>query len=139
MKKKVLVTRAVFDETLAYLAEHVDVTSNQTDTKYSPKELADRLQGMDAAVITSSDRVDEALLASCSNVKAICSASVGYNHIDVAACTRHGVMATNTPGVLTNSVADFAVCLTLATCRRLTEGEAFLRRGEWRGTHLKEL
>jgi lactate dehydrogenase-like 2-hydroxyacid dehydrogenase len=139
MKKKVLVTRAVFDETLAYLADHVEVTSNQSDTKYSPEELAGRLQGMDAAVITSSDRVDEALLASCSNVKAVCSASVGYNHIDVAACTRHGVMATNTPGVLTNSVADFAVCLTLATCRRLTEGEAFLRRGEWRGTHLKEL
>ncbi|HYL17996.1 MAG TPA: D-glycerate dehydrogenase, partial [Burkholderiales bacterium] len=104
MKKKVLVTRAVFDETLAYLVEHVDVTSNQADAKYSPEELAARLQGMDAAVITSSDRVDEALLARCPNVKAFCTASVGYNHIDVAACTRHGVVATNTPGVLTNSV-----------------------------------
>jgi lactate dehydrogenase-like 2-hydroxyacid dehydrogenase len=48
-------------------------------------------------------------------------------------------MATNTPGVLTDSVADFAICLTLATCRRLSEAEAFLRRGEWRGTHLKEM
>jgi gluconate 2-dehydrogenase len=49
------------------------------------------------------------------------------------------VIATNTPGVLTDSVADYAVCLTLATCRRLTESEAFLRSGDWKGTHLKEL
>jgi glyoxylate/hydroxypyruvate/2-ketogluconate reductase len=69
----------------------------------------------------------------------VCSASVGYNHIDLAACTRHGVMATNTPGVLTDSVADFAICLTLATCRRLTEASAFLRTGRWQGTHLKEM
>lgn len=139
MKKKVLVTRAVFDETLAYLAEYVDVTSNQADVKYGPDELAAKLQGMDAAVVTTGDRIDEALLARIPSVRAVCSASVGYNHIDVAACTRHGVMATNTPGVLTESVADYAVALTLATCRRLSEGEAMLRRGEWRGTHLKEL
>jgi glyoxylate/hydroxypyruvate/2-ketogluconate reductase len=139
MKKKVLVTRAVFDETLAYLAQHFDVASNQADAKYSPDELAAKLQGMDAGVITSTDRVDDALLSHCPSVKALCSASVGYNHIDVAACTRRGVMVTNTPGVLTNSVADFAVCLTLATCRRLSEGEALLRRKEWEGTHLKQL
>jgi glyoxylate/hydroxypyruvate/2-ketogluconate reductase len=139
MKKKVLVTRAVFDETLAYLAQHFDTTSNQADKQYSPDELAAKLQGMDAAVISSTDRVDDRLLSRCPGLKAVCSASVGYNHIDVGACTRRGVMATNTPGVLTDSVADYAVCLTLATCRRLTEGESMLRRGEWRGTHLKEL
>jgi lactate dehydrogenase-like 2-hydroxyacid dehydrogenase len=139
MKKKVLVTRAVFDETLAYLAQHFDITSNQADQKYSPVELAAKLQGMEAAVISSTDRVDDALLSRCPDLKAVCSFSVGYNHIDVRACTRHGVMATNTPGVLTDSVADFAICLTLATCRRLTESEAMLRRGEWNGTHLKEL
>jgi gluconate 2-dehydrogenase len=139
MKKKVLVTRAVFDETLAYLAQHFDVASNQADAKYAPDELAAKLQGMDAGVISSSCRVDDALLSRCPSVKAICSVSVGYNHIDVGACTRHRVMVTNTPGVLTNSVADFAVCLALATCRRLTEGEALLRRGEWEGTHLKQL
>jgi lactate dehydrogenase-like 2-hydroxyacid dehydrogenase len=87
----------------------------------------------------TADRIDDAFLAACPSLKAVCSASVGYNHIDVAACTKHGVMATNTPGVLTNSVADFAVCLTLATCRRLTEAEAFLRTGTWKGTHLKEM
>ena len=139
MKKKVLVTRAVFDETLAYLSQHFDVTSNQADAQYSPGELAAKLQGADAALITTTERVDDALLSRCPGLKAVCSVSVGYNHIDLAACTRRGVMATNTPGVLTDSVADYAVCLTLATCRRVTESEAMLRRGEWRGTHLKEL
>src|SRR5215510_11188794 len=139
MKKKVLVTRAVFDETLAYLAQHFDVTSNQADAQYSAEQLPPKLQGMDAAVITTTERVDEALLARCPALRAVCSVSVGYNHIDLEACTRHGVMATNSPGVLTDSVADYAVCLTLATCRRLTESEACLRSGGWQGTHLKEV
>jgi lactate dehydrogenase-like 2-hydroxyacid dehydrogenase len=139
MKHKVAVTREVFDETLAYLAQHVEVTSNQSNKPYGPDGLAGRLQGMDGAVIMTVDKVDDALLSRCPQLKAVCSASVGYNHIDLAACTRHGVMVTNTPGVLTDSVADFAICLTLATCRRLTEAEAFLRSGAWAGTHLKEM
>jgi gluconate 2-dehydrogenase len=106
--------------------------------KYGPDELAQRLSGMDAAVISSSDRVDDALLARCPQLKAVCSASVGYNHIDVDACTRHGVMATNTPGVLTETVADMSICLTLATLRRLSEGERVVRARQWPGTHLKQ-
>jgi gluconate 2-dehydrogenase len=139
MKKKVLVTREVFDETLAYLSEHADVASNQADVKWSADELAARLQGVDAALIQSSDRIDDALLARCPGLKAVCSASVGYNHVDVEACTRHGVMATNTPGVLTDSVADMSICLTLATLRRLGEGERWVRQRSWPGTHLKQL
>jgi lactate dehydrogenase-like 2-hydroxyacid dehydrogenase len=64
---------------------------------------------------------------------------VGYNNIDVDACTRRGVMVTNTPGVLTDSVADYSMGLIIATCRRLTEGEAYLRKGEWKGTFLKQM
>jgi len=139
MRKKVLVTREVFDETLEYLSRHFDVIPHQTSATLAPDELARKLQDVDATVISTSDRIDEALLARCPTLKAVCSASVGYNHIDVAACTRRGVMATNSPGVLNDSVADFAVCLTLATCRRLTEAEAFLRTGAWQGTHLKEM
>jgi len=139
MKQKVLVTREVFDETLAYLAQHVEVTANQADAKWGVDELAARLQGMDAVLIQSSDKIDDTLLSRCPGLKAVCSASVGYNHIDVAACTRHGVMATNTPGVLTDSVADMTVCLTLATLRRLSEGERWMRTRQWPGTHLKQL
>jgi lactate dehydrogenase-like 2-hydroxyacid dehydrogenase len=139
MKRKVLVTREVFDETLEYLARHFEVSSNQADARYSVDELVARLREVDAAVISSGDRIDEALLARVPNLVAVCSASVGYNHIDVDACTRHAVMATNTPGVLTESVADMALCLTLATLRRLGEGERWVRAGTWPGTHLKQL
>ena len=139
MKKKVLVTREVFDETLEYLSQHFEVTSNQANEPYTVEDLVRRLQAVDSAVITTGDRIDEALLAQVPNIRALCSASVGYNHIDVAACTRLGVMATNTPGVLTESVSDMAIGLTLATLRRLGEGERMVRAGRWQGTHLKEL
>jgi len=139
MKKKVLVTREVFDETIEYLAAHFDVTSNQPNVAYSREQIIGRLQGMDAAVITTSDRIDDELLSRCPSLRAVCSVSVGFNHIDVDACTRRGVKATNTPGVLTDSVADMAICLTLATLRRLTEGERMVRARAWQGSHLKQL
>jgi gluconate 2-dehydrogenase len=139
MKKKVLVTREVFDETVAYLSQHFDVTSNQANVNYGRDEMIGRMQGKDAVVITTSDHIDDAVLSRCPGLKAVCSVSVGFNHIDVEACTRHGVMATHTPGVLTDSVADMAICLTLATVRRLTEGERMVRARQWDGTHLKQL
>jgi lactate dehydrogenase-like 2-hydroxyacid dehydrogenase len=139
MKKKVLVTREVFDETLEYLGQHFDVTSNQANVPYGREEMAARLRGVDAAVVTTSDRVDEDFLARGPGLRAVCSVSVGFNHIDLEACTRRGIMATNTPGVLTDSVADMAVCLTLATVRRASEGERLVRARAWEGTHLKQL
>ena len=139
MKKQVLVTREVFDETIEFLARSFDVTSNQAKVDFSREAIIERLQGMDAAVITTSDPIDEELLTRCPGLKAVCSASVGFNHIDLEACTRHGVIATNTPGVLTDSVADMALCLTLATVRRLSEGERMVRAKQWQGTHLKQL
>ena len=63
MKKKVLVTREVFDETISYLAQHFDVTSNQDNVDYSRDQLIERLQGMDGALITTTEPVDEDLLA----------------------------------------------------------------------------
>jgi len=138
MKPKVLVTREVFDDVLEYLARHFDVTSNQEDVPLSAEELAERLADKDGAVITLSDRIDEALLARCSRLKAVCNIAVGYNNIDVAACRARGVMATNTPGVLDEATADFTWALILATARRLTEAEAWLRAGHWQGWKLKQ-
>ena len=79
------------------------------------------------------------MVTRCPGLKAVCSVSVGFNHIDLDACTRHGVIATNTPGVLTDSVADMALCLTLATVRRLSEGERMVRAKQWKGSHLNQL
>jgi glyoxylate reductase len=139
MKQKVLVTREVFDETIDFLKRHFEVESNQTDRLYAREELIAKLQGKDGVQTSSSDRIDAGLLDKCPTIKAVCNTAVGYNNIDVEACTRHGVMVSNTPGVLTDSVADYSMGLIIATCRRMTEGEAYLRKGEWKGTFLKQM
>jgi len=139
MKPKVLVTREVFDEVIEYLSQYFEVTSNQSDTPMDPETLAMRLSGKQGAVITISDRIDAALLSRCPNLKAVCNIAVGYNNIDLEACTKARVMATNTPGVLDDTTGDFTWALILATARRLTEAEAYLRAGLWDGWKLKQL
>lgn len=138
MKPKVLVTREVFDDTLEYLAQHFDVTSNQSDAPMTPEQLAQALADKTGALTALTDRIDAALLGRCPRLKAVCNIAVGYNNIDLAACTARGVLATNTPGVLDDSTADFTWALILATARRLTEAEAWLRAGEWKGWKLKQ-
>ncbi|HET8610259.1 MAG TPA: D-glycerate dehydrogenase [Burkholderiales bacterium] len=138
-KQKILVTREVFQETLDYLARHFEVESNQSDTPFSPDTLAQRLADKAGAVCALTDRIDASLLERCPQLRAVCNIAVGYNNIDVEACTARGVIATNTPGVLDGSTADFAWTLLLAAARRLSEAEAYLRNGEWRGWYLKQL
>ncbi len=136
--KKVVVTREMFDETIEHLEQHFSVVSNQTDRAIARDELIEMLQDADGMQSYSSDHVDEALLQRCPTIKAVCNTAVGYNNIDVDACTRHGVMVTNTPGVLDDSVADYAIGLMIATCRRMGEGERYLRAGEWKKVYLKQ-
>ncbi len=138
MKPKILVTREVFDETLAYLAQHCEVEANQQDTAFGPDALAQRLAGKDGVMCCLTDRIDAGLLAACPQLKAAANIAVGYNNIDLAACTARGVMATNTPGVLDDSTADLAWALMLATARRITEVEGYIRAGEWTGWRLKQ-
>ncbi len=138
MKPKVLVTREVFDEVLEYLSQFFDVTSNQSDVPFDPSTLTSKLSGKQGALITLSDRIDEALLTHCPNLKAVCNIAVGYNNIDLEACTKAKVMATNTPGVLDDTTGDFTWALILATARRLTEAEAYLRNSQWDGWKLKQ-
>jgi len=139
MKPRILVTREVFDETLAYLAQHCEVEPNQADVPLDAQTLAQRMQDKDGVVCALTDRIDDALLARSTRLKVVANIAVGYNNIDLAACTARGVMATNTPGVLDDSTADLAWTLMLAAARRLTEAEAYIRAGNWRGWHLKQL
>lgn len=138
MKPKVLITREVFDEVLEYLSQYFEVTSNQSDVPFSPQALALRLSDKQGAMVTLSDRIDAALLGRCPSLKAVCNIAVGYNNIDLEACTRARVMATNTPGVLDDTTGDFTWTLILAAARRLTEAEAYLRDGQWDGWKLKQ-
>ena len=137
-KPKILVTREVFDETLEYLRRHCDVQSNQDDAPFAPDALAAALVDKDGLMCCLTDRVDAQLLARVPALKAVANIAVGYNNIDVPACTARGVMATNTPGVLDDSTADLAWALMLATARRITEVERRIRAGEWTGWRLKQ-
>lgn len=138
MKPKVLVTREVFDEVLEYLAQYFELTSNQSDVPFDPSTLASKLSGKQGALITLSDRIDADLLNRCPNLKAVCNIAVGYNNIDLEACTKAKVMATNTPGVLDDTTGDFTWALILTATRRVNEAEAYLRNGQWDGWKLKQ-
>ncbi len=138
MKPKVLVTREVFDETLEYLAGRCEVDSNQGDVALDPETLARRLAGKSGLMCALTDRVDARLIERCPGLKAVANIAVGYNNIDLAACTARGIMATNTPGVLDDSTADLAWTLMLGAARRITELERRVRAGEWTGWRLKQ-
>ena len=127
----ILVARNVFPETVERLSAYFDVDLNAEDRVFTPAELSARLAGKAGAHITGSERIDAALLDAHPQLKAVCNMAVGYNNIDVPACTARGVIATNTPDVLTETTADFGFALMMATARRMTESEHFLRRGEW--------
>jgi gluconate 2-dehydrogenase len=138
MKPKVLVTREVFDETLEYLDGHCEVESNQEDVPLKPDELARRLAGKQGLMCCLTDRVDAKLLDVSPQLKVVANIAVGFNNIDLPACTSRGIMATNTPGVLDDSTADLAWTLMLAAARRITELERRVRNGEWTGWRLKQ-
>ncbi|HEX8885775.1 MAG TPA: D-glycerate dehydrogenase [Noviherbaspirillum sp.] len=131
MKPSILVARAVFPEVIERLRQHFDVEANQEDKVYTSEELASRLQGKDGMFSTLSEKVDQALLASCPQLKAVCNMAVGYNNIDVDAASRAGVIVTNTPDVLNETTADFGWALLMAAARRITEAEQWLRAGQW--------
>jgi gluconate 2-dehydrogenase len=127
----VLVARAVFPEVIAALSAHFEVEANLEDTVWSKAELTRRLQGKAGAFITGSERIDAEVLDAHPQLRAVCNMAVGFNNIDLAACTARGVLASNTPDVLTETTADFGFALMMAAARRMAESEHCLRRGEW--------
>jgi glyoxylate/hydroxypyruvate/2-ketogluconate reductase len=130
-KPAILVARAVFPETIARLSQHFEVESNPGDTVWTKAQLIDKLQGKVGAFTTGSERIDATLLAACPSLRVVCSMAVGYNNIDVPACTARGVLVSNAPDVLTETTADFGFALLMATARRVTESEHYLRAGKW--------
>jgi len=128
----ILVARPVFPEILALLREHFEVDHHDGVDALPPTELVARLQGKVGALTTGSERIDAALLAACPGLKIVANMAVGFNNFDVPAMTAHGVLATNTPDVLTETTADFGFALLMATARRVCESEHYLRAGQWK-------
>ena len=127
----ILVARAVFADITERLRLHFVVEDNAQDAVWSAEQLTRRLQGKAGAFITGGERVDATVLQACPDLRVVCNMAVGYNNIDVPACTARGVLVTNTPNVLTETTADFAFALMMAAARRMAESERFLRAGQW--------
>ena len=102
-RPKLLVTRSVFPEVIEHLDTMFEVESNPQDDLWSADTLRAKAADKDAIFVVTSDKVDEALLQACPRLRMVATGSVGYNHIDLAACARQGVAVTNTPDVLTEA------------------------------------
>src|SRR5512140_1222020 len=129
---RVVVARRLFPELIESLRREFDLVTNQEDRSWNAAELARALADADGALITAGERIDDALLGGCPKLKVVANIAVGYNNIDLAACTRHGVLATNTPDVLNEATADHAWALLVAAARRVGESERWLRQGQWK-------
>ncbi len=133
MKKKILVTRWIFPEIIERLAASCVVDFHDQDTALPPEMLADRLADKDGAITFLTDRIDGTVLAHAKRLKVVSNVAVGYNNFDLAALTRAGVMATNTPDVLTETTADTVWALLLASARRVVAADKWVRAGNWKG------
>ena len=132
MKPKILVTRQVFPEIVDALRARFDVEHNDEDRPWPPEELARRLADKQGVLATVMDRIDETALAAAPGLKVVSNIAVGTNNVDIPACTKRGIRVTNTPGVLDDTTADLTWALLMAAARRIAEGDAQVRRGDWK-------
>jgi glyoxylate reductase len=129
----ILVTRRLPSSTVAKLAAAGDVDIHDENEPLAPAELRRRLAGKDAVLTMLTDGMDRTALDAGDRLKVVANVAVGFNNIDVAYARTRGITVTNTPDVLTESVAEFTWALILAITRRLAEGDRIVRRGAWRG------
>jgi len=129
--RKVFVTRRVFNEAISRLAAHVQTEMNPTDRVLTPDELAESINEVDGIMSMVTDSIDKELLDRTPDLKVVANFAVGYNNIDLMAATERGIMVTNTPGVLTETTADFAWTLLMAAARRVCESDRFVRAGRF--------
>ena len=129
----ILVTRKLPSSVLSKLETVGDVDLYAGDLAMPPDELRSRVVGKRAVVSMFTEQIDKTILDAATDLQIIANVAVGYNNIDVTYARSRGVIVTNTPDVLTDSVADFTWALILAITRRLSEGERLIRRNEWKG------
>jgi glyoxylate reductase len=137
-RRRIFSTRPLFEAARQILNQHFDV-DYWTPEQISRDILLRRVADKDGLVCLLTEKVDEELLNAAPKLRIAATVSVGYDHVDVAACTRHKVAATNTPGVLDATTADFAWTLLMAIARRVTEGHDWMRSGNWPGWDLDQL
>ncbi|WP_416399503.1 phosphonate dehydrogenase [Allohahella sp. A8] len=133
MRPVVVVTHRLHDEVLAGLQSHCDVVANQTSQTLPRDEIIRRCKSADALMAFMPDRVDEAFLQACPQLRVIGAALKGYDNFDVEACARHEVCLTFVPDLLTVPTAELAIGLTIGLTRQIRDADKFVRSGEFKG------
>jgi len=130
VRPKVFVTRPLPAPALELLALQCEVVVHPEDAALAPPELAERCRDTQGLLVVGA-RVNQEVLSHAPNLKVVANCGVGYDNIDVMACTQRGIVVTNTPGVLTDTTADLAFALLMAVARRVAEGDRLVRDGRW--------
>jgi len=131
VSKSLLVSNVLPAEALALIPKEISVDYHDSKEVLPRPELIARLRGKDGLICHIVSTIDDEVLAAAPTVKVVANVAVGYNNIDVDAARRRGVVVTNTPDVLTETTADFAWALLMATARRVVEADRFVRSGQW--------
>jgi glyoxylate reductase len=138
-KPKVYSTHQLFEEAREVLDTNCEM-QYWTDSERPPRdEVLRRVKDKEGLVCLLTEKINEEFLRSAPKLRIASNVAVGYDNIDVGACTKRGVVVTNTPGVLDETTADFAWTLLMAVARRVAEGEALARSGNWMGWNLDQL
>src|SRR6202158_2866538 len=130
-KPSILISRMLPEEAIARARSRAVVDLHEADKPLGRTELLARLKGRQGLVCLITDAIDASLLAACPDLKVVSNVAVGFNNIDVAEATKRGVVITNTPDVLTETTADFAWTLLMATARRVVEADGYVREGKF--------
>jgi len=138
-KAKIFATHPLFEEARVILDGSCDVEYWAQPERPPREEILRRVKEKEGLVCLLTDRIDEDFLRAAPKLRIIANVAVGYDNVDVPACTKRGVVATNTPGVLDETTADFAWTLLMAVARRLVEGDTYIRSGNWKGWNLDQM
>lgn len=130
-RPRVWVSQPLFDDIVAQLGEHFELTTTAEVSHYSSQQLSAKLAGLDGALVTLNERIGAAEVAAAPRLRAIANVGVGYNNLDIDAFSVAGIVASNTPDVLTETTADMGFALLMAAARRVGEAERWLREGRW--------
>jgi glyoxylate reductase len=138
-KPKVFATHELFEAARQILGDNCEMEYWAKPERPPREELLRRVKGKDGLICLLTEKINDEFLRAAPKLRIAANVAVGFDNIDVAACTKRGVAATNTPGVLDETTADFAWTLLMAVARRLGEGEALARSGNWKGWDLDQL
>lgn len=138
-KPKLLATHPLFTPAREILDARFDVDYWERADRPARAEVLARVAAKDALVCLLTERIDDELLSVSRSLRIVANVAVGFDNVDIDACTRRKVVVTNTPGVLDETTADFAWTLLMAVARRLTEGDRLVRSGQWQGWDLDQL